>query len=71
MSDFAKAENKNWQKEVRGKLQDLKLAVRASNHQFNEWEVEFIYDIIQKLEDDIIYISPRQYSKVWDLWDKI
>lgn len=71
MSDFCKAENENWQKEVRNKLEDLRSTLSVSNNKWNAWELEFIENVCEKLEHDIIQISIKQYEKVWDLWEKI
>lgn len=71
MSDFAKNENKNWQQEVRAKIEDLQGTLAASNNEWNAWELEFIEDMVSKLEQDIINVSPKQYQKIWDLWERI
>lgn len=71
MSNFTKNENANWQREVRGKLEDLRETVTLTPCPWNAWELEFIEDMVGKLDHDIINISPKQYGKVWDLWEKI
>jgi hypothetical protein len=71
MSNFVKNENDNWQKEVRSKLEDLESTLSLSNNKWNAWELEFIEDICGKLNQDIINVSPKQYEKVWDLWERI
>ncbi len=71
MEDFRKLENDNWQKEVRGKISDLSSTLSCSNNGWNAWELEFIESMSEKLEQDIINVSPKQYEKIWDLWDRI
>lgn len=71
MSNFTKNENDNWQKEVRSKIEDLQSTLSLSNNKWNAWELEFIENICEKLNQDIINVSPKQYEKVWDLWEKI
>lgn len=71
MSDFIKNESKNWQKEIREKLTDLQECLSVSNSLFNEWELSFIECICTKLKNQTISITPKQYEKIWDLWDKI
>lgn len=71
MSDFVKNENENWQKEVRSKIEDLASTLSASNNGWNAWELQFIESVSEKLERDIINVSPKQYEKIWDLWERI
>lgn len=71
MSDFNKAENVNWQNEVRAKLEDLQSTLSVSNSKWNAWELEFIENICEKLNQDIINISVKQYEIVWNLWERI
>lgn len=71
MRDFAKNEADNWQKEVRSKITDLSNSLLLSNHQWSEWEFEFIESIQEKLDGHIINVSSKQYEKIWDLWEKL
>lgn len=71
MSDFSKAEQENWQKEVRGKLEDLQSTLSLSNHKWDAWELEFIENICEKLDWAYINVTAKQYEKIWDLWEKI
>lgn len=73
MSNFTKNENDNWQKEVRGKLEDLQATLSISNIYlfWNPWEVEFIENVCEKLEQEVINVSPKQYDKICDLWERI
>ena len=70
MSDFVKNENTNWQKEVREKLERLRDSLDDRYCRWGEWERTFIVSVIGKLNQDIIDISPKQYTKVWDLWER-
>lgn len=71
MSNFTKNENDNWQKEVRQKIEDLSSTLSLSNNKWGPWELEFIESVSEKLDQDIINVSPKQYEKIWDLWEKI
>lgn len=71
MSDFSRTEAKEWQREVRGKLEDLQTTLTISNNHWDAWELEFIENICEKLTLDIINVSPKQYEKIWDLWERI
>lgn len=70
MSDFTANEAANYQAEVRAKLTDLKASLDNRFVRWNEWERSFIVSIVIKLEHDNIDISPKQYQRVWDLWEK-
>ncbi len=71
MSDFVKNEEDNWQKEVRGKIDDLVIASEHAKSKFNSWALDFIDSISEKLDREIIHVTPKQYEKICDLWDKI
>ncbi len=65
-------ENKmDFQSDLKQKLKDLKASLRISNIQWNEWEREFITNVTNQLDHEIVDVSPKQFSIVWDLWEKI
>lgn len=63
--------NPQWQSAIRQKIEDLEATLSVSNAPWNAWELEFIESVAAKLEKDFIKVSPAQYQKIWDLWDKI
>lgn len=71
MSDFTKNEEENWQREVRGKVQDLSDSVKHKWFSWGPWELEFIESMAEKLRYDVMNVTPKQYEKVWDLWEKL
>ena len=64
MSNFTKTENENWQREVRGKIEDLSSTLSASNNGWGAWELEFIDSMSEKLSQDIINVSPKQFNRI-------
>lgn len=60
-----------WQQHVRSRIEDLVATAKASNHKWGAWELEFIESLGEKLEHQEIKMSPKQYAKMEDLWDKI
>jgi hypothetical protein len=60
-----------YQAHVRSMLEDLQATLSASNNRWTAWELEFIEDISTRLKGKFIDLSPKQYEKVHDLWDKI
>lgn len=60
-----------WQKDLRVKLEDLRETLNISNHKWNDWELEFIRNITQKLENMVIHVTPNQWEKIEDLWERI
>jgi hypothetical protein len=52
-------------------LEDLQATLSASSNHWTAWELEFIEDISTRLKGKFIDLSPKQYEKVHDLWDKI
>lgn len=70
MSDFTKNEAANYEAEVRAKLIDLKNSLKDRYIRWSDWEKQFIGSVVAKLEHDKIDISPKQYQRIWDLWEK-
>lgn len=71
MSDaIKKTEATNYQAEVRDKLQRLKDSLDDRYCRWGEWERKFITSVIYWLDQPMIDISPKQYRKIWDLWER-
>lgn len=70
MSDFKANEDANYQAEVRAKLTDLRSSLKDRYVRWSDWEKSFISSVVVKLYYDKIDISPKQYQRVWDLWEK-
>ncbi len=71
MSNFIKNENADWQREVREKIEDLTDTLDISNVEWDAWEREFIESMSEKLGQEIINVSTKQYTRIWELWEKI
>lgn len=60
-----------WQDDLRKILEALEETLDISNVEWNEWEKEFIENICEKLLHKNIKVSPKQYEKIMDLWERI
>ena len=56
---------------IHGKIEDLVESLSLSNGEWNEWETEFIESLKPKLRYNNIKLTPRQYEKMNDLWEKL
>jgi hypothetical protein len=61
--------DEKWQMEVRSKIEDLDSSKNVV--EWNDWEAEFIENMAEKLEFSTIKVTPKQYEKICDLWEKI
>jgi len=64
-------DNQNYQSTLRARIEDLKATLKISNINWGAWEREFIESVSKKLDQQIINVSPAQYKKIYDLWEKI
>jgi hypothetical protein len=60
-----------FQKELRGKIEDLAQALKLANDPFNAWEREFVVSIIDRLKEDKIRVTEKQYQHIFRIWDKV
>lgn len=70
MSDFATNENAHWQREVREKIERLGDSLNDRWCRWDDWERRFISSMVAKLEHRVINVSPKEYTKVWNLWER-
>ena len=66
-----KSEDSDWQREVREKIEDLVLAIEHTRANFNSWAIGFIESMSEKLNQKTIHVTPKQYEKIMDLWERI
>lgn len=50
------------------KIEDLVSSIKASNHKWGAWELEFIESLDGR---EFEKLSPKQKQKVEELWDKL
>lgn len=57
--------------ELKEKIQDLVLSLRASNNPWGVWEKDFIRELEKRLDSQRLNLSTKQQEKVLELWEKL
>lgn len=70
MSDFVKNEEMNFQAEVRVKIERLRESLVDKYCRWDDWELRFIRSQVRKLDFHTIVVSTKEYTKIWDLWER-